>query len=87
LLKQWIEIQWKSHLLYKSGAGHQAIQEAIFAAAVKHKVFLTPGTCFWSDASSKEDQMFFRATYASASRDDLTEAVRRFGEAIKSQFT
>ncbi|KAJ5776219.1 uncharacterized protein N7511_001230 [Penicillium nucicola] len=84
---QWIEINWKSHPTYKSGSGHQAIQDAIFASAVEQKVFLTPGTCFWSDIDSKEDQMFFRATYASASQGDLTEAVRRFANAIQCQFS
>lgn len=29
--------------------------------------------------------MFFRATFASASKDDLGETARRFGDALRSQ--
>lgn len=85
--KQWIEINWKAHPSYKTDADHQIIQQAILASAVDHKVFLTPGTCFWSDVDGAvEERMFFRATFASASRDDLREAARRFGDALRTQF-
>ncbi|KAJ5139922.1 hypothetical protein N7448_003330 [Penicillium atrosanguineum] len=83
---QWIEIDWKSHPLYKTGAGHQKIQQTIFDSAVQKKVFLVPGTCFWSASELPEDRMFFRATYASASQEDLVEAARRFGDALKDEF-
>ncbi|KAJ5690148.1 hypothetical protein N7462_004540 [Penicillium macrosclerotiorum] len=83
---QWIEINWRLHPSYKAGGSHQKIEQAIFGAAKKEKVFLTPGTCFWSASEEPQDQMFFRATYASASRDELTEAVRRFGVALRNEF-
>ncbi|KAJ5636087.1 uncharacterized protein N7484_009400 [Penicillium longicatenatum] len=83
---QWIEIKWKSHPLYKTGSDHPTIQKAIFNSAVKHKVFVTPGSCFWAESDAVEDRMFFRATYASASKEDLTEAARRLASAIKAEF-
>lgn len=33
-----------------------------------------------------ENNMFFRATYAPASRENLIEAPRRFGEALRDEF-
>jgi aromatic amino acid aminotransferase I len=30
--------------------------------------------------------MFFRATYAAASPENVTEAIRRFGEAVEESF-
>ena len=84
--EQWIEINWKAHPSYKTEADHQAIQQAILASAVDHKVSLMPGTCFWSDVDGAvEGRMFFRATFASASKDDLGETGRRFGDALRSQ--
>ncbi|KAJ5945726.1 hypothetical protein N7454_002565 [Penicillium verhagenii] len=83
---QWIEIKWKLHPLYKCNNDHATIQRAIFDSAVKQKVFVTPGSCFWSNADVAEDRMFFRATYASASKEDLKEAARRFSAAIKNEF-
>ncbi|OKL57085.1 hypothetical protein UA08_07574 [Talaromyces atroroseus] len=83
---QWIEIDWKAHPLYKAGADHGTIQRAIFASAVQQKVFLTQGSFFWCDSSAPESRMFFRATYASASQENLTEAARRFGVALRNEF-
>lgn len=84
--KQWIEINWKAHPSYKTNTNHQAIQQAILTSAVDYKVFLTPGTCFWSYVDGAvEERMFFHAMFASASRDDLREAARRFGDTLRSQ--
>ena len=55
-------------------------------SAVRKKVFVIPGTCFWASKEETETEMFFRATYASASKEDLIEAARRFGEALKDEF-
>lgn len=30
--------------------------------------------------------MFFRATYAAATPENMTEAIRRFGEAVRDSF-
>ncbi|KAJ5939080.1 hypothetical protein N7466_002214 [Penicillium verhagenii] len=79
-------IKWKSHPLYKTNNDHATIQQAIFDSAVRHKVFVTPGSCFLSTADVAEDRMFFRATYASASKEDLKEAARRFSAAIEYEF-
>ncbi|KAJ6023940.1 hypothetical protein N7540_004737 [Penicillium herquei] len=83
---QWIKIDWKLHPLYKTSAEHQIIQQAIFDSAVRKNVFLIPGTCFWASKQEQESEMFFRATFASASKENLIEAARRFGEALKYEF-
>ncbi|KAJ5802866.1 uncharacterized protein N7503_005316 [Penicillium pulvis] len=83
---QWIEINWKSHPLYKTGSDHSTIQQSVFDSAVKNKVFVTPGSCFWAESDAVQGRMFFRATFASASKENLTEAARRFAVAIKEEF-
>ncbi|KAL6232500.1 pyridoxal phosphate-dependent transferase [Aspergillus navahoensis] len=84
---QWIEIDWKSHPLYKAGASHREIEQRVLTAAVERKVFLTPGSCFWSAGdTSEQGRMFFRTTFATASRGELREAARRFGDALRIQF-
>lgn len=78
-------MDWKSHPLYKTGTERAVIQKVIFDTIVAQKVFVTPGTYFWSGEKTEED-VFLRTTFASASHENLIEAVRRLGLALKKEF-
>lgn len=44
------------------------------------------GSWFRAEHDKVPTEMFFRATYAAASPENMTEAIRRFGEAIEESF-
>jgi aromatic amino acid aminotransferase I / 2-aminoadipate transaminase len=41
---------------------------------------------FKADRSMEEKRMFFRATFAAAPAGKITEAIKRFAEALKAEF-
>lgn len=62
------------------------IEEEIFMSAVDHSVLLSRGSWFKADSSAVMEKMFFRATYASASSDQIDEAISRFATTLREQF-
>lgn len=81
----WLEIDWKQH----PDAGTKTldeIEEEIFQKIVEHGTLLMKGSWFCADRSVERDTMFFRATYAAAGFDQIDEACRRFGDAIRDSF-
>ncbi|KAL2861103.1 aminotransferase-like domain-containing protein [Aspergillus lucknowensis] len=81
----WIEIDWKKHPELTAGKTHDAIEEALFTAAVDSGVLISRGSWFKADGRT-EDRMFFRATFAAASEENIIEAIRRFGAAVRAEF-
>lgn len=84
----WIRILWHSHPSASIKTALQ-IEEEIFQAGIGAGVLIAKGS--WSRADpdtepSKEDDMFFRMTFAAASGDAIQEAVRRLGEALRVVF-
>lgn len=79
----WIKVDWKKHPSAKQG--HHAIEQAIFQGAVDQKVLVSCGSWFAVDPSHEED-MFFRATFAAAPGDQIQEAIKRFGETLRTEF-
>jgi aromatic amino acid aminotransferase I len=83
--QHWIEIDWKKHPGLSSGKTHDSIEESLFTAAVNNGVLISRGSWFKA-AGRSEDKMFFRATFASASEENITEAIKRFGETVRAEF-
>lgn len=86
-LQHWIEVDWKKHPKLSSGKTHQAIEEDIFKAAVDKGVLVSRGSWFRANGSCAEDKMFFRATFAAATEEKIYEAISRFGEALRAEFS
>lgn len=84
--QHWIEVDWQKHPGYSKGWTHDVIQESIFKAAVERGVLVACGTWFKADKNSKEERMFFRATFAAAPADKITEAIKRLAEGLKAEF-
>ncbi|KAL2008574.1 hypothetical protein VTN00DRAFT_6768 [Thermoascus crustaceus] len=82
----WIQVDWKKHPKAIAGESHDAIEEAIFNAATERNVLVSRGSWFKADSTVDEDGMFFRATFAAAPADKITEAIKRFGEALRAEF-
>jgi aromatic amino acid aminotransferase I len=44
------------------------------------------GSWFIADKSASVEGLYLRATYAAASSENITEAIRRVGEAVRESF-
>ncbi|KAJ5643293.1 Aromatic amino acid aminotransferase [Penicillium longicatenatum] len=82
----WIEVDWRKHPGAAAGKTRETIEEEIFLSAVDHSVLLSRGSWFKADSSATMEKMFFRATYASASSDQIDEAISRFATTLREQF-
>jgi aromatic amino acid aminotransferase I len=85
-LQHWIEIDWRKHPGFKQGLSHEAIEDSIFKASIDQGALLICGSWFRAEKDLAEDKMFFRATYAAAPADKIEEAIKRFGDGLRSQF-
>ncbi|KAL4933334.1 aminotransferase-like domain-containing protein [Aspergillus undulatus] len=81
----WIEVDWQKHPELTSGKTRDSIEEIIFHAAIDNGVLISRGSWFKA-AGRSEDKMFFRATFAAASEENITEAIKRFGDALRVEF-
>ncbi|KAI5210419.1 putative aromatic aminotransferase Aro8 [Aureobasidium subglaciale] len=94
---QWIRVDVASHPKInrssKDDAARQQnlldIEHAIFETATEEQVLVAKGS-FFKTALYKDgpvdDGVYFRMTFAAAPEDQIEEAVRRFGVAIKREF-
>lgn len=83
----WLEIDYKQHPAWKDSSKTKLqIEEEIFLKCVEHKVLLMKGSWFCAEQERQPDNMFLRATYAAAAFDQIHEAVKRFGDAVRDSF-
>ena len=85
-MQHWIKVDWRKHPGFRAGKDHDAIEEAIFKASIDKGVLLSKGSWFLAERSQPETDMFFRATFAAASSEDISEATKRFGDALRAEF-
>jgi aromatic amino acid aminotransferase I len=81
-----MQIDWHKHPHAKT-KGIVEIEEEIFLAAVDQGVLVSRGSWFTAErANFHPTDMFFRATFAAASEEKMTEAIERFGGAVRKSF-
>lgn len=85
-IQHWIEVDWRKHPKASSGA-YEAIEEEIFQAAIDKGVLVSRGSWFNISESQANPKMFFRATFAAASEEKIQEAISRFADALRAQFS
>ena len=61
------------------------IEDEIFMAGIERGVLYSKGSWFRAESDCGED-MYFRMTFAAAPSQDVEEAVRRFGDALRVSF-
>nr|POF07847.1 aromatic amino acid aminotransferase c56e4.03 [Quercus suber] len=81
----WLQIDYKRHPDYPRKSRDE-IEDEIFFCIVEYKTLLMKGSWFAPEKDTRSDTMFFRATYASADLQQLQEATRRLGAAIRESF-
>jgi aromatic amino acid aminotransferase I len=62
------------------------IEEEIFNLCIEKGVLVGRGSWFRAEHDKVPTDMFFRATFAAATPENMTEAIRRFGDAIRQSF-
>ncbi|KAJ9610570.1 Aromatic/aminoadipate aminotransferase 1 [Cladophialophora chaetospira] len=90
----WVKVDVTKHPLYESrrradGSVDYAtlleIEEAMFLAAAAQSVLIARGSWFRAQRGS-DTELFFRTTFAAAPADKMVEAIKRVGEAIRTEF-
>jgi aromatic amino acid aminotransferase I len=80
-----MKINWQKHSEAKT-KGIGEIESTLFDACIEQRVLLTPGSWFCAERNAHHEDMFFRATFAAAPADQMSEAIKRFGIAIRAIF-
>ncbi|KAJ3543437.1 hypothetical protein NM208_g3577 [Fusarium decemcellulare] len=83
--RHWLQIDWRKH----PDASSKTILELehdIFTASIEHRALVIKGSQFYANREEQHDTLFFRTTYAAAPSDKINEAIRRFGDAVRSSF-
>jgi len=70
-------------------ASHRSIREIedeIFDLCIEKGVLVAKGSWFMAEQDKEPSGLFFRATFAAASPDKMTEAIHRFGDAVRQSY-
>jgi len=81
----WIKIDWQKHPA-KDSKSMVDIEEEIFHAAIDGGTLTSKGSWFRAESGNPGNDLFFRTTFAAASNEEVTEAIRRFGDALRAVF-
>lgn len=66
--------------------GPRAIEQELYERTIQNGALVVPGSWFQADATAVLPNMYFRTTFASLPCEQMTEAIRRFGVAIRLSF-
>ncbi|KAL9123778.1 MAG: hypothetical protein Q9217_006827 [Psora testacea] len=81
----WIKIDWTRHPAYGTKTLLE-VEDDIFRAAIDKGALTSKGSWFRAQADDPGCDIFFRTTFASSGNDQVREAVRRFGDALRAVF-
>ena len=82
----WLKV---NHTLHPSSSTKSIpeMEEQVFLAAIENGVLVSKGSWFVADRKNfVPTELFFRATFAAASSENMTVAIERFGGAIREIF-
>jgi len=81
----WLKVNHEKHPLAKKKSVLE-LEEEIFKSCIAKGVLVACGSWFRAEHHTAPSQLFFRTTFAAATPENMREAIRRFGEAIKESF-
>lgn len=81
----WLKIDYSKHPQGSTKALEEVEQE-IFDSCIDGGVLVARGSWFLAEKQKPMPGLFFRATYAAASEENMNEAIRRFGQAVRASF-
>jgi len=86
----WVEIDWRQHpMALKVERGEmtlEELEERIWLRVIEEGTLLIRGSWFAPNKEQVLEKMFFRGTYAAAKGEQIVEAVRRVGAALRGEF-
>ncbi|KAF6841578.1 aromatic amino acid aminotransferase I [Colletotrichum musicola] len=85
LLQLWLTVDQSRHPDISSRTLEQ-IEEEIFNSCIDKGVLCARGSWFRTEQGTPLKDLFFRATFASASEKDMDTAIQRLGAAIRESF-
>ncbi|KAK4221400.1 Aromatic/aminoadipate aminotransferase 1 [Podospora fimiseda] len=62
------------------------VEEEIFNSCIKKRVLVARGSWFRAEQDKPPTGLFLRATFAAATPESMTEAIKRFGEAVRESY-
>ncbi len=84
-MQMWFTVDHAKH----PSAGKRSleeIEEEIFDACIESGVLIARGSWFRAEQDKALPGLYFRATFASASTENMNEAISRFGKAVSDNF-
>ncbi|KAL6715752.1 Aromatic/aminoadipate aminotransferase 1 [Lecanora helva] len=81
----WIKVDWQKHPT-RDSKSLLAIEDEIFHAAIEKGTLTSKGSWFRAETGNPGNDLFFRTTFAAASNEQIAEAIRRFGDALRAVF-
>ncbi|KAG5982247.1 hypothetical protein E4U55_002163 [Claviceps digitariae] len=81
----WLKVDYSKHP--QSGIKTlEEVEQEIFDSCIDGGVLVARGSWFLAEKEKPMPGLFFRATYAAASAENMNEAIQRFGQAIRVSF-
>ena len=81
----WIKIDWQRHPA-KDSKPMLEVEDEIFHAAIAGGTLTSRGSWFRAESGNPGNDLFFRTTFAAAPNDQVAEAIKRFGDALRGVF-
>ncbi|KAG6041565.1 hypothetical protein E4U41_003581 [Claviceps citrina] len=81
----WLKVDYSKHPQVNTKTLADVEQE-IFESCIDGGVLVACGSWFLAEKEKPMPGLFFRATYAAASAENMDEAIRRFGHAVRASF-
>ncbi|RFU72446.1 aromatic aminotransferase aro8 [Trichoderma arundinaceum] len=81
----WFTVDYSKH----PNAGSRSLEEIeqeIFDSCIKSGVLVARGSWFLTEKDAPLPGLYFRATFAAASAENMNTAIARFGQAVKDSF-
>ncbi|KAL2180305.1 pyridoxal phosphate-dependent transferase [Thermothelomyces heterothallicus CBS 202.75] len=82
---QWLKVNHELHP-HASTKSILDIEEEIFDSCIAKGVLVARGSWFRAEQDKPPSGLYFRTTFAAASPDNMREAIRRLGEAIRESY-
>jgi aromatic amino acid aminotransferase I len=83
--QQWLKVNHELHP-QASTKSILEIEEEIFNSCIAKKVLVARGSWFRAEQDTPLSGLYFRATFAAATPENMREAIRRLGEAIRESY-
>lgn len=81
----WLKVDYSKHP-HASTKTLAEVEQEIFDSCIDGGVLVARGSWFLAEKEKPMPGLFFRATYAAASAENMNEAIRRFGQAVRESF-